>query len=457
MRPYLWDPWSTAATVPDRTAVVAGDEVCTFAELAGRADACAHGLHAAGLRPGAVVSTDIPAGPDFFALVLAALKHGFGLFPIGPHLLGIPMGATLLAEAGVTLHVTAGPQTPPYPYPTAPVVSWTDLIDAAGRAAPPAEPPAAGHLVYATSGTTGLPKAVVRKRPRRAYKGVAVSERYGAGLTHGPHIMANPTYHLGTLGPALYALQAGSAVVVQRDWSPAAFADLAERHAADSVMFSPDRLLDVVEARVAVERRFTVVFHGGAACPPAVKRAAIDLFGPVLLEYYGTSESVATEITTAEWLDRPGSVGRPLPGIGVDVVRDGRPVPPGELGEIRLRLRPADHDGGGSVDTGDIGSVDPAGYLFIAGRAGSSPDLLTARLENDIRGMTGVTDAAVLGGPSPACFVEHSRDTDPARLTDAITMTAAMLELPPVRIVLTASGSLPRTPSGKIARAEVSR
>ncbi|MFJ3898879.1 class I adenylate-forming enzyme family protein [Streptomyces sp. NPDC090083] len=455
MKPYLCDPWATARTYPDRAAVIADSEETTYGDLTRRADALAQGLRARGFPDGATVSTDIPTGPAFFALALAALRHGFGLFPIDRDLLDLPAGSALLASVATVAHITAEPWTDGPALPC-PVLTDTELVDtAAGRPAPPTP---AGRLIFATSGTTGLPQAVARARPRRPYRGVAVVERYGAGAGRGPFLMANPTYHLGTLGPALYALQAGSTVVVQRSWSAAGFAELADRHRADSAMLSPDRLTDVVEAGVAPRRRLHVVFHGGAACPPAVKRAAIDLFGPVLHEYYGTSNGVVTEITTPEWLARPGSVGRPLPGIRIDITRNGRPVPAGETGDIGIRLRAADQDqGDGVLNTGDVGHVDDTGHLFVLGRAASPRELRTARLEHDIRLLPGVTDAAVLDGTddAPVCFVEHTGTSTFRDPVPAIEATADLLELPCPRVVLAASGSLPRTPSGKLRRADL--
>ncbi|MFI6020438.1 class I adenylate-forming enzyme family protein [Streptomyces sp. NPDC051287] len=458
MKPYLWDPWATARTHPDRVAVTADGERSTYGELTARADALARGLRAHGIPDGAVVSTDIPTGPAFFALALAALRHGFGLFPIDRDLLAIPMGPALLASVSTAVHISARPRTggPGLPCP---VVTDTQLTDRTDGPAAPAAPPAAGRLVFATSGTTGLPQAVARTRPRRPYRGVAVVERYGAGVGRGPHLMANPTYHLGTLGPALYALQAGSTVVVQRTWSCDAFTDLADRHRADSAMLSPDRLTDLVEAGAAPRHPFRVVFHGGAACPPGVKRAAVGLFGPVLHEYYGTSHGVITEITTPEWLARPGSVGRPLPGIRVEITRDGRPVPAGETGDIGIRLRAADRDPSdtGVLRTGDVGHLDDDGYLFVLGRAESPREIRMARLEHDIRLLPGVTDAAALDGADdrPVCFVEHGHGAGFPDPVPAIEATADELDLPRPRVVLAVSGSLPRTPSGKLRRADL--
>ncbi|KOU18269.1 hypothetical protein ADK52_30745 [Streptomyces sp. WM6372] len=460
MRPYLWSPWATAAADPGRIAVIADGESCTFGELVERADAFGRGLRALGLADGAVVATDVPTGPAFFALALAALRHGYGLFPVHPWLFESTVAAGLLSGLAAAVHVSdraaAGlpcPVVRPDRLTRAGAGGPAGAGSATESAAPAASAPLrAGYLAFTTSGTTGAPQAVARARPPRSYKGVAVDPRSGAGPDRGPHLMANPTYHLGTLGPALYALQAGSAVVVQRDWSPGLFAELVDRHRADSAFLSPDRLLEVVQAGIAPRHRPAVVFHGGDACPPAVKREAIELLGPVLHEYYGTSQSVITEITTEEWLRHPGSVGRPLPGIRVEILRDGRPVAAGEPGEITVRLRAADE--GTVIPTGDIGFLDPQGYLTVIGRA-ERPDLLDlARLEHEIRLLPGVCDAAVLAGAAPVCFIETrgGHEADPA---PAVRAVAARLGLGVPVVRCHPSGTLPRTPSGKIRRAEL--
>ncbi|WP_369383965.1 class I adenylate-forming enzyme family protein [Streptomyces sp. cg36] len=456
-RPHLWSPWETAARQPGRLAVVADGESRTFAELVRAADALGHGLRGHGLAAGTVLSTDIPTGPRFFALALAALRHGYGLLPVDVAHYGAAVAPALLRDMAVALHVTddaARSGTMALPCPT--------LLDTELAAAPPAHDPYgpapaphAGFLAFTTSGTTGRPQGVARPAPRRAYKGVAVAERYGAGIGLGPHLMANPAYHLGTLGPALYALQAGSAVVVQRTWSPDAFAALADQYGADSAFLSPDCLLELVAAGQAPERRLRTVFHGGDTCPPGIKHRAIELLGPVLHEYYGTSRGTLTEITTPEWLRHPGSVGRPLPGIRIEVRGDGRPVPTGESGEIHVRLRAADLAPGedGMLATGDIGFLDEAGYLFVVGRAGREHPYAQPRFEYEIRRLAGVTDAAVVAGTGLECHVEAQADRDADALRADIEAAARHLHLPLARIHLAAPGTLPRTPSGKIRRA----
>nr|WP_179419877.1 hypothetical protein [Streptomyces sp. TLI_235] len=104
------------------------------------------------------------------------------------------------------------------------------------------------------------------------------------------------------------------------------------------------------------------------------------------------------------------------------------------------------------MGTGDAGYLDPAGYLSVIGRA-ERPDLFDrARLEHEIRLLPGVADAAVLTGRPPVCFVETRRDhtTDPSA---QVRTAAVRLGLPEPTVLVHPSGTLPRTPSGKIRRA----
>jgi long-chain acyl-CoA synthetase len=395
-KPFVCDPWLTAQERPTEIAVVAPTSL-TWAELVRQADALGAGLERAGVPDGGVISTTVRPGPDFFALALACLRYGFGLFPCDEDLLSGEVGASLQADAGVALHIEPdGPQRLKGIH----TASYEDIL-ATGVVRPP-KPPAerAGFLAFATSGTTGDPVAVVRSRPWYPYKGVAVMGRYAAGPHAGAHVMANPTFHLGTVGPALYALQAGSPIVVADEWSVEMLGELIERHRADSVFVSTDQLIDLAVENRWNWRRPQVVLHGGSSCAIGVKRACMKLLGPVLHEFYGTSACLISEISAAEWLSRPGSAGRPLPGVKVSVRQGGLPVREGELGEICVMPRAIDRVGSGAaaapLATSDLGYVDQDGYVYVVGRMTDAQPEGIARLECAIRGMDNIVDAVVL-------------------------------------------------------------
>lgn len=436
-----------AEVTPGRTAVVAEGNAMSYGELVAEADRLGAALRRRGVPDGSVVSTDLASGPYLFALILAALKYGLGILPISTRDLADPRSGPLLAGLDVRLHVgdTRPDGVPSVDYPA--LRTDAPAADAAARE---------GFLVYLTSGTTGVPRSVARARPWYRHKGVAVLPKYGAGPDTGPHLMANPTFHLGTLGPALYALQAGAGVIVQTRWSVPGFVDLVDRYRVDSAFVAPDQLVDIGAGDTVTRHHPKVVFHGGAACPPAVKRRAIGLLGPILHEYYGTSETVATEISSTEWLRRPGSVGRPLPGIGLAIVDEaGHPVPTGELGEVRITPRPVNRTATSrSVRTGDLGHLDDGGYLYVVGRLTATGDRRLARLTHAICALPTVTDNTVIENDGRiVCLVESGETRDPT-LGQTIETMAARFGLALARVVVAPHGTFPRTPSGKIRHVE---
>jgi long-chain acyl-CoA synthetase len=158
------------------------------------------------------------------------------------------------------------------------------------------------------------------------------------------------------------------------------------------------------------------ILHSAAPCPAYVKRGIIDVFPPgVVTEFYGSSESGFTKITAEEWLQRPGSVGRPWPGHEIAVVDEhGRTCAPGEVGLIYVRsprlefryrgaeekTRNAFRDG--FFTAGDLGYLDSDGYLFIADRRtdliiSGGANIYPAEVEGVLIRHPKIADVAVIG------------------------------------------------------------
>lgn len=454
-RPYLWDPWRTASVHPSRFAVVAGERSCTFAELVARAEEYGRGIAGLGVSEGELLATDIPSGPDLFALVLAALRGGYGLFPVARDMEAQARGS-LLRASGAVLEITATARAGG----AVPCVTGPDVTRAA--TGPERRGSRAGYLAFTTSGTTGLPTVVVRARPSYSYRGVAVLEEYCAGTDRGPHVMANPKFHLGTLGLGLYSLQAGSPLVIAEKWSPDHFCDLVDEYRADTAFLSPYQLADLVDAEVVPRHALKVLFHGGAPTPPDVKRRAIDQFGPVLHEFYGTSKGIACQISSQEWLASPGAAGRALPGVRVSVRSRGGEAEPGQIGRIHLRYRAFDTGAANPEyeDTGDLGYLDESGLLHVVGRAGTDELDRPALLEHLVRQQDGVTDVAVTTAPDDpdlvVCHLEY-RDEKAVVPSAQIAEWGRGLGLGKVAVMAGPTGSLPRTASGKLSRVLLAR
>jgi acyl-coenzyme A synthetase/AMP-(fatty) acid ligase len=179
-------------------------------------------------------------------------------------------------------------------------------------------------------------------------------------------------------------------------------------------------LPDTVRARYDVSSLRQVV-HTGAACRIDVKRAMIAWWGPVLVEAYGGTESGTTNlITSAEWLLKPGSVGRAVPPLqAMAISDDGRELGPGATGVLYFKdptgrgivyhndpeKTAQAHREPGVFTLGDVGHIDGDGYVFITDRVSDmivsgGVNIYSAEVEQALIQHEGVEDVAVIGVPN---------------------------------------------------------
>jgi long-chain acyl-CoA synthetase len=273
----------------------------------------------------------------------------------------------------------------------------------------------------------------------------------------------------------LFALYVGRSVVLLRKFDPVAAKAAIDRHGIDHLTINPTMLRMLLEGLPPGADLGTVRYasSGTAPLPEALREAFESRFRVPVLQAYGQTEAfggIAIENVrdVLAGRRRPGSVGRPLPGVEVRIVADGHPVSPGEPGQVRVRTKSAstgyigDASGETPVDdegwlrTGDVGHLDEEGYLYITGRLKNViicggfnvvPEELEAALMTD----PAVRDAAVFGvrderlGEVPVAVVEADATGD------EILARVAPIVAPykrPRRVVVV--GALPRVPNGKI-------
>ena len=366
---------------------------------------------------------------------------------------------------------------------------WSALVDAA--AAWPHEPlPAPSSIIY-TSGTTGRPKGV--RRPAFSetqaeavntmlgwsygYTDVLAGRRDPASITTA---VIGPVYHSAPNAHSAFSIRVGANVVITPRFDAEELLALIERERITHLNMVPimfNRLLRLPED---VKRRYDLsslefVTHAAAPCPPPVKRAMIDWWGPVIWEYYGSTEmGNVTCLSSQEWLAHPGSVGRVQPGVTLRVVDpDGNDVPPGTIGEVIGKGRHgtdftyqnapekrASMEKYGLVTPGDMGYFDADGFLYLCDRINDmiisgGANIYPAEIEAELHKLPGVADCAVFGipdeefGESVYAVVQPMPDA----LLDAGDLQSGLRKVltgykVPRRIDF--ADSLPREDSGKI-------
>ncbi|HSL57270.1 MAG TPA: AMP-binding protein, partial [Acidimicrobiales bacterium] len=427
-----------AAARPDELAVDDLARTRTWAQLIDRAHRLGHLLRDEhGVGPGDHVSMLMGNRVEFPELVLASVLTGIWITPINWHLTADEVayilddsGAKVLVtdpafEATARAAVTRAAAHPPMH------VAGDDLDRAVADAsdAPFAlDGPAGGTMMY-TSGTTGRPKGV--KRPRAS--GVEATLRsLGDGPTplglegSGPHLVTGPLYHSAPGGFAQIDLHHGAPLVLMSRWDEEATLRLIDDRGVVTTHLVPTmfvrllRLPDDVRASFDGSSLRTVI-HGAAPVAPQVKARMIEWWGPVLLEYWGSTEGgVFTLVGSQDWLDHPGTVGRALPSYEVFAVdEDGTRLPPGEVGTLYTRnllttevfeyhnapeKTAGAHLAPGTFTMGDVGRVDDDGFVHLSDRSANmiisgGVNIYPAEIEAVLHDHPAIADVAVFGIP----------------------------------------------------------
>jgi len=457
----------------------------TWGDVRRRARAVRDGLVALGVHPGDRVGIAWPTSVDFVVGYLGVLAAGAVAVPLNPNSpaaefereLAVVQPAVVLAggaavDAAVAA-ATAASVVVPGGTPGTPV-TWEELSRPAGHREPSpgaaasteGEAPAPDLLaaldrqdddpavLLFTSGTAGSPKAAILTH------GNLVSNLRQMLAAPGEifrsddvALAAVPLFHIFGLNVALgLALITGGAVVLEERFDPeeslrlardlgvttlagvpvmfAAWVKVAAASAAAAASAGGDGAGEPPRPLVAVRRAVS----GAAALEPEVARRFEEFFGVPVWQGYGLTEAspaVATSLGTGR--NRPGSVGRPLPGVEIRLVDDeGDDVLEGDPGEIWVRgpnvfagywrdseATAAVRSDDGWLRTGDVGVVGDDGDLFVVDRQKdlvivSGFNVFPAEVEKVVSGMEGVTEAVVVGRP----------DSDTGEAVEVVVVTS---------------------------------
>jgi len=351
----------------------------------------------------------------------------------------------------------------------------------------PLEGPGGGTMLY-TSGTTGRPKGV--KRRRQPSLGEALALGGAAGLVlgldgKGPHLVTGPLYHAAPLGFAAIDLANGSELVIMPRWDESDCLRLIQERAVRNSHVVPTmcvRLLRLPEEeRVAFDpSSLSTVLHGAAPIAPTTKHRMIEWWGPVLTEYWGSTEGgVFTLVDSAAWLTKPGTVGKAIPSYEVFAVDgDGERLPPGEVGTLYTHNLVTDdvfeyhqarektdaaHLAPGTFTMGDVGHVDDDGFVFLSDRAANliisgGVNIYPAEIEQVLIEHAAVADVAVFGipdeewGEQVKAAVELAAGYERSLELEAELLLFARQRLARFKVPRTVDfeDALPRHPTGKL-------
>jgi long-chain acyl-CoA synthetase len=497
-----------AAEQPDRLALVMGgtESSLTFREFEDAANRFAQLVRAHGLARGDRVAfflqnslelMEVQGGAERTGLYYTLLNSQFKA-PEAEYILndsGARVVVTSHGLADVAAHLpTRCPRVERWlmvgrPEGFDPFESYEQAI-----AAYPAEPVADERLglpLLYSSGTTGRPKGVLRPLPEGGPRDntalLAMSPRVYRFRPGMVFLQPAPLYHGGPHSTLSAALRLGGTSVIMERFKPEAFLELVQRHRVTHSVVVPTHLARILQLPPAVRDAYDVssleaIVHGAAACPPIVKRETIAWLGPIVHEYYGTTEGIgATMASAEEWLERPGTVGRAFFGEPVILDPDGRELPPLTTGQIwfrgainfeylgdREKTDANRRESGTLSTTGDAGYLDEDGYLYLTDRVdftivAGGVNIYPQEIEDALLEHPKVADAAVFGVPNDDLGEEVKAVVEPSsgvpggdelarELIDFCGERLARFKVPrSVHFVV----ELPRTPGGKVVKRQL--
>jgi long-chain acyl-CoA synthetase len=414
--------------------------VITFDDLEARANRLAHRFRQAGLREGDTVAILMENNEHIHAVMWAARRSGLYYVPINTHVTAAEaayiidnssaraiIGSAPLREtcAGLAEHLPGG-------LPGLLMIAegdhpgWERYPECvAGQPDTPIEDEIEGDLLQYSSGTTGRPKGIKRELPH-----VSPAEAPGimsalVGFWMDPdavYLSPAPLYHTAPSVWSMNVQAGGITTVVMEKFDAEGCLDAIQRHRVTHAQFVPAMFVRMLKLPQDVRDSYDLsslkrVMHAAAPCPVEIKKQMMDWWGPIIDEYYASSEAIGSTLITAEdWLAHPGSVGKPMLG-GVHILgEDGTEVPPGQAGEIYFEggysfeylndptKTAASRDKHGWVTVGDVGYLDDEGYLYLTDRRhhmiiSGGVNIYPQETENLLITHPKVLDAAVFGVP----------------------------------------------------------
>ncbi|MEO8816284.1 MAG: acyl-CoA synthetase [Mycobacterium sp.] len=498
-------PGTHARITPDKPAIIVADtgETVSYAQLDTRSQRFARHLYDTGVRPGDHVAVLCDNQARALEIYWAAMRSGLYITFINSQLSADEVAYILndcsaetfvVAERYAPIAGVVVAQTPRVARKIAlgcvdGFEDYEAVIAAASGQPLPAQPCGADMLY--SSGTTGFPKGIEVPLPDRdvSQPGDPSTALFGPamGLTaDSVYLSPAPVYHAAPLRFMALAHRFGATVVMMEKFDAENALRLIQQYRITHSQWVPTMFIRMLKLQRQVRESYDVsslrcAVHAAAPCPVEVKRAMIEWWGPILLEYYSSTEANGvTMIDSREWLQRPGSVGKSRLGILHICDDSGTEVAAGQIGTVYFEREVAPfeyhNDPARTAETrhrnhptwttcGDVGYLDTDGYLYLTDRKSfmiisGGVNIYPQEIENHLALHPAVFDVAVIGVPDEEMGESVVAVVHPAVEADSHEELAATLDRflreriahykVPRRYEFTTD--LPRTPTGKLIK-----
>ncbi|MBV9315098.1 MAG: acyl-CoA synthetase [Pseudonocardia sp.] len=502
-------PGTYARTHPDKPAVIVDgtNAMLTYAELDDRSRRLAQVLRAAGLRRGDHIAFLSDNTPEVFEVYWAALRSGLYVTGINHHLAAEEAtyivndcGARVIVVSAAKAELAAAivERTPhvelryAFGGEIAQHLDYNQALDGVGEKQLDDQPRGADMLY--SSGTTGRPKGIKPALPSRQVDEpgdlfVAVfGPEYGLD-SDTVYYSPAPVYHAAPLRFGGIVQSLGGTLVIAQKFDAEASLSAIQKYRVTHSQWVPTMFVRMLKLPARLRERYDVsslrvAIHAAAPCPVDVKRQMIDWWGPILREYYSSTEgNGVTMIDSAQWLAKPGSVGQATLGIIHICDDDGHELPAGQVGTVYFeraeipfeyhndpeKTRASQHpEHENWSTTGDVGYLDEDGYLFLTDRKAfviisGGVNIYPQEIEDYLTLHPKVHDVAVIGIPDPEMGEQVKavvQPTDPAEAGPELE--AELMEFVRARIArykaprsIDFTDSLPRSATGKLVKHEL--
>ncbi|HEY5856819.1 MAG TPA: acyl-CoA synthetase [Aldersonia sp.] len=504
-------PGTWAKQTPDKPAMIMAEsgEALTYAQLDDHSIRLSRYLHEAGLRKGDVVALLSDNRLETYEVYWAALRSGLYITAVN-HNLAASEADYIIENSGAKALIVSASKRDLVQSLSADVPirlvfggeidggdieghgSYTDAL-AQSSSEPLPEQPHGDDLLY-SSGTTGRPKGIKAPLPqiRVDEPGYTYVNIFGTLYQFDAdtvYLSPAPVYHAAPLrfGGVVHAL--GGTLVMMEKFDAEKMLGAIEKYRVTATQMVPTMFVRLLKLPDEVRTRYDVsslrvVVHAAAPCPVEVKKRMIDWLGPIVREYYASTEANgATQIDSQQWLAHPGSVGTALLGIIRICGEDGKELPAGEIGTIYFerdempfayldepektaQSQHPDHPNWSTV--GDLGYVDDEGYLYLTDRKAfmiisGGVNIYPQEIEDLFSLHPKVLDIAVVGLPDEEMGEKVVAVVQPApgvatgpelaaELTDYARERMAHFKVPRE---FHFADELPRTPTGKLVKGKL--